>query len=239
MLENVLKAINRSRDKKHIKLVKGRLFVTDSALSFINKNLADILASDKPNFDRRSSLEILKRHLSDGHYYLLDGGKVLHGYLVNGKLNGLEGIREVNCELINGVEHLVYGDPSLKNSGITLLEKGKHVAEFEYLVGKYKISLGAFNRFVRCYREFREISLRDCLFEMYRCIKKAQFDSNSHINALRKKLERLKVQDRRGKFRLLDGRAPNYLYSRREVASKHDYIFVRDRNEIFYCQPIF
>lgn len=235
MLEDVLDAVGNLRNKgRQIKLVNGRLFLRDSALSVLHSNLRDVLARRRYFIDRNNSLGMLKKYLSEHHYYLVEDGRVWSGYLLNVKANEIF-IPISNGRLVDGVEHLVYGDPSIaSNSGIKLFEIGRYVAEFDYGVSKYKIHLRAFDRFVRCFRGSEGITLRECLFEMYRCIKRAELSGSYNVNALKRKLERLKVRDKSGKRGVLEGKRPSYLYSRGDK----NYIFVRNFDEIFYCQPV-
>ncbi len=240
MLEDILAAVsNLGNKKKQVRLIKGKLFVRDSALSVVNSNLLDILKTRGSNFDREKSLSAIKKYLSDCQYYFLGKNDLWRGYVFECKLNVLRDIPEGNGELISCAEHLVYGDPGIaSNSGVKLFERGKYIAEFNYVIGRYKICTGAFDRFVRSYRGNLDISLRDCLFEMYRRVKRAGLASNEDIIALKKRLEKLKVHNIMGSKRFLDGKRPGYLYSKAEEGYGSDYIFVRNNDEIIYCQPV-
>lgn len=230
-----MNALSNLRSKeRQVRVVEGRVFIRDSALPAVSQNLRDIFAHRRIVLDKQKSLAEVKRHISADHFYLVDGKNVWCGYVFEHKYNGLKEIPISSGRLVNGIDNLVYGDPSIaKDSGIRLFEGGEYIAEFDYVASKYKIHRRAFARFVRGYRGNQDISLRECLFEMYRYLKKAELSGDSNVEILRKKLEKLAVKNRaRERRRILMDKRPAYLYSQ-------GFIFAKNLDEIFYCQPIF
>lgn len=238
MLEDVLTAIGNLKNKdKQVKLVEGRLFIKDSVFPVVSQNLRDIFAHRRLVLDKQSSLSEVKRYFSAGHFYLVEGKNVWCGYVLEHNYNGLKEIPVSSGRLINGIDNLVFGDPSIqKNTGISLFEKGEYIAEFDYGISKYKVHIRAFDRFVKNYRGNGDTSLRECLFEMYRCVKKAELSGDSYVTKLKKKLDKLVVKDRIGnRRRILANKKPSYLY----FYGDKNFIFVRSLDEIFYCQPVY
>lgn len=234
MLEDIVKAIGNMRTKaKQVRYIDGRIFICDDSLGNI---VANLKSTSERSLERDNYLNVLKRHLSQMHYYLIEDGNVLSGFLLDNCPTYRVDLPKSSGSLISGYNYLPHGDSKItRNTGIALFKRGKYVAEFTNNSVKHVISVRAFDRFVRNYRQNKEISLRSCLFEMYRCVTKAVV-RNEDAKKLEKKLRRLFTRDKKGNRRPLLGFGRTwYLYFKGDPG----WIFVRHNDEIVYCQPVY
>lgn len=238
MLSYVLKAIEFLQFKENqVKLLEGVLFLKDGALSNVSFGVRKFLLMDRRSRYNENYMDIVRQNVSGCQYYLIEDGRVWNGYILSCPENLKSKIPVSKGKLLSGLEHIISGDPIVKqNKGIKVLDAGKYVAEFDYGNSKLLVSRKAFARFVRNHRGNNPITLRECLFDLYRFVKKADAIENKPISKLRVKLADLYTKTREGKKTpLLDNREAQYLY----YSGNRSWIFVRQDNEIKYCEPNF
>ncbi len=234
MLQDVIKAIERLNFKENaLRLVGNSLFVRDGALGGIAGKLREVLLSNKNEKVHQRHVDVIKRYFSAIHYYYIEQDKIWDGYVMECPSELKNKIPAGDGKLFSTLDNLIFEDNKVKGTaGIRLLNERGYVAEFE-LSGKYKISKRAFSRFVRNYRGIDRISLRDCLFEMYRCFRDSRYQAKID-GKLTDELSKLYTKRYDGrKEKILKGN-PRYFISK---LKGNDCIFVTVNNEVVYFRP--
>ena len=231
-LKDILKAVEGLKIPGGLRIVDDFLFVNVDILGRIAARLRDNL---NKNVSNGSYVHVVKNYFSKWQYYLIEGGKVLSGCIMDCPKDFRSKIKVSEGKLLSSLEHLVCGDPKVpSNSGVKLLEEGRYIAELSYDGNKSLVTRNSFNRFARNYRWNEEISLRSCLFEMRRALDRAVVPDDKLISKLKTKLAGLYTKDKKGnKMLLIAPGKVDYLYSRKNKKC----IFVRQNDAIIYCQP--